>query len=392
MGTTKKLPKGISIKKHASGNESILLSFTYRGKRYRETLRIIPNKQNIKFAEQHLASVQLAIARGDFDHAVFFPNSKHANNDNRTLNELVEQRFNQLEQSGARERSTLVKRRELYQLHLSELGRRNPADIRAVDFERTIRSGELGRIRASQLISIVRPIFSSLWVEGSIRSNPCEHINWSDLYPRRLPRRNESIDPFSESEIRSILTHSEHADLFTFALFTGLRLQELPLVTFDNIRGNTIEVCAAIGLGENDEEYIKAPKTGNGRTIDLLPPAKAVVERRLASVKSLSGSNYIFIDHSTKSRYRLNSIRWYWKRACRDAGVRYRPVKQTRHTFASLMLSRGENPMWVAQQLGHSDLKMLRDHYGRWIPEEGGYVPKNDWNITGLSLDSEDTK
>ena len=67
-------------------------------------------------------------------------------------------------------------------------------------------------------------------------------------------------------------------------------------------------------------------------------------------------------------------------------------MKQTRHTFASLMLSRGENPMWVAQQLGHSDLKMLRDHYGRWIPEEGGYVPKNDWNVTGLSLDSEQSE
>lgn len=32
---------------------------------------------------------------------------------------------------------------------------------------------------------------------------------------------------------------------------------------------------------------------------------------------------------------------------------------QTRHTFASMMLSAGEHPMWVAQQMGHADWTML---------------------------------
>jgi integrase len=31
------------------------------------------------------------------------------------------------------------------------------------------------------------------------------------------------------------------------------------------------------------------------------------------------------------------------------------------------MLSRGENPMWVAQQMGHKDWGMIRKVYGRWI-------------------------
>jgi integrase len=53
----------------------------------------------------------------------------------------------------------------------------------------------------------------------------------------------------------------------------------------------------------------------------------------------------------------------------RRAGVRYRNPYQTRHTCASTLLSAGENPMWVAQQMGHADWAMIRKVYGRWIPE-----------------------
>lgn len=41
---------------------------------------------------------------------------------------------------------------------------------------------------------------------------------------------------------------------------------------------------------------------------------------------------------------------------------------QTRHTFASTLLSRGENPLWVAQQMGHKDWGQIIKIYGQWIP------------------------
>lgn len=56
---------------------------------------------------------------------------------------------------------------------------------------------------------------------------------------------------------------------------------------------------------------------------------------------------------------------------------------QTRHTYASMMLSAGENPMWVAQQMGHSDWAMIRRVYGRWMPDEndlsGGAAVSKFW-------------
>ncbi len=49
------------------------------------------------------------------------------------------------------------------------------------------------------------------------------------------------------------------------------------------------------------------------------------------------------------------------------SGVRHRGVGQLRHTFASQCLTAGINKEWLAQQMGHSDTKMIDRHYGKWI-------------------------
>lgn len=56
-----------------------------------------------------------------------------------------------------------------------------------------------------------------------------------------------------------------------------------------------------------------------------------------------------------------------WKSAIKKSGARYRRPYQTRHTYASMMLTAGEPLGWVANQMGHSDLSMLARVYARWI-------------------------
>jgi len=41
-----------------------------------------------------------------------------------------------------------------------------------------------------------------------------------------------------------------------------------------------------------------------------------------------------------------------------------------RHTFASLLLQRGESPVYVQRQLGHASITLTVDTYGRWLPIE----------------------
>ncbi|HAU1294565.1 TPA: tyrosine-type recombinase/integrase, partial [Legionella pneumophila] len=71
-----------------------------------------------------------------------------------------------------------------------------------------------------------------------------------------------------------------------------------------------------------------------------------------------------------------------WVHTMKKAGIRYRNPYQTRHTYASMMLSSGENIMWVASQMGHVDTEMVMKTYGKWIPDDSskkGYKPINNW-------------
>lgn len=63
-----------------------------------------------------------------------------------------------------------------------------------------------------------------------------------------------------------------------------------------------------------------------------------------------------------------NSIRNVYKRISRKAELREFRVHDVRHTYASLLLSNGESPVYVKEQLGHSSIKMTVDIYGHLIP------------------------
>ena len=57
-----------------------------------------------------------------------------------------------------------------------------------------------------------------------------------------------------------------------------------------------------------------------------------------------------------------------------------------RHTFASLLLSKGESPVYAKDQLGHSSIQMTVDIYGHLIPNSN----RNAINsLDELSLDED---
>lgn len=79
----------------------------------------------------------------------------------------------------------------------------------------------------------------------------------------------------------------------------------------------------------------------------------------------------VFQDPQTGERWAadqpIRKTLWTW--ALKKGGVRYRYPYQTRHTYASMMLSADEHPMWVAKQMGHADWTMIARTYGKWMPD-----------------------
>ncbi len=61
-----------------------------------------------------------------------------------------------------------------------------------------------------------------------------------------------------------------------------------------------------------------------------------------------------------------------WKPALIAAGISYRELKQTRHTFATTCLACGENPLWIARVIGHRNTEMIIRVYGKFIEDAHG--------------------
>lgn len=49
-------------------------------------------------------------------------------------------------------------------------------------------------------------------------------------------------------------------------------------------------------------------------------------------------------------------------------GLKHRRAYETRHTAATLWLAAGEDPTWIARQLGHANTMMLFKVYSRYVP------------------------
>ena len=123
------------------------------------------------------------------------------------------------------------------------------------------------------------------------------------------------------------------------------------------------------------DQKITKTKSSN-RTLELTPQAEEALKSQIQFTKELG--HWVFHDPKHNNRWKNENPmrRRVWIPTLERAGVEYRNPYQTRHTYASTMLSQGENPMWVAQQMGHSDWGMIRKVYGRWIPTINQYNSK----------------
>ena len=96
----------------------------------------------------------------------------------------------------------------------------------------------------------------------------------------------------------------------------------------------------------------------------MLKPAYEALMRQ----KEITGkSKYVFLDMNYKPLTPDHARKVIWTPALEKAGIEYRPMLQTRHTFATIMLDAGEDFGWVQNQLGHSSLQMIISRYYSWI-------------------------
>jgi len=118
------------------------------------------------------------------------------------------------------------------------------------------------------------------------------------------------------------------------------------------------------------QKRTKQTKTVSGeREVKLFPPALEALQRQKPFTFFIG--DRVFHNPRTNAPWETDGQirKTAWTPALKRAGVLYRNPYQTRHTYASTLLSLGENPLWVAKQMGHKDWSMILRRYGRHIPE-----------------------
>jgi integrase len=217
-------------------------------------------------------------------------------------------------------------------------------------------SSPLSKKRLDNLLIPLRGALAQAVDDGILEKNILHGFKF-----KRIDSPKKEIDPFTPEEVEA-LGKVSNGDLWTFWAWTGLRSGEVIGLRWGDVddSGDSIAIRRAVRLGRT-----KAPKTAAGtRVLRLLLPAKSrLPERTPGDCGSVwrnpnTGGDW----HEAKALARA------FKKACSEAGVRYRYVYQLRHSFASRALSSGENPLWVARYMGHTDVGMVTRHYGKWIP------------------------
>ncbi len=176
----------------------------------------------------------------------------------------------------------------------------------------------------------------------------------------------KAIEPFSLEEVKTLIENAQTLRLKAFlmvAFFTGMRTGEQLALTWGDIDFN--EKTITINKSLNELGQITTPKNKPSiREVDLLEP----VAKILKELKEIEPTNKKFVFISMPKRTTM--FQRAFRSLLRALNLKERKLYTTRHTFASLMLSQGEEAMWVSKTLGHKDLNTTYKTYSHYIPKQ----------------------
>jgi integrase len=246
------------------------------------------------------------------------------------------------------------------------------AELRA-DLTDTSISGGLG---------VLRTILDHAVDAGLLSSNPTRAGA-----PLWQPEARAEVDPFSATEIRSIVRaaasfNPDFATSIELEARTGLRPGELMALRRQDVdlRG-TVEVHGSWHHGRRGPTKTRHSE----RRVSFLHPvledvaawrpdaavAASLLDRLSVLVAVAPDATSPLFPSATQPLQPMGDTRRQaaWEKSVKLAGVRYRKMDALRHSFASILLSRGAPLLYVQRQGGWKGAQVLLGTYAKWMPE-----------------------
>lgn len=218
--------------------------------------------------------------------------------------------------------------------------------------------------------SILYSILEKAFINDVIKFNPMSKVKSPLTIKSKFKKLNdvedEEIYPFNKDEIINIL-NSVTGNLYYFIvimLYTGMRPGEIISLTWKDIDFDKKRIAV-------DKTTVNG-KVGNVKTqssvryVDIIP----ILEYELKNLYKDSPNNeYLLLSSHNKPFYSHDIIAKRFRELLINISIKERKLYNLRHTFASTMITQGQNILWVSRMLGHKDVSITLKVYARFIKE-----------------------
>ena len=385
------LPQGVEVR----GNR-IRIGFTYRGRYCYETLPGEPAIASVKRAGVKRAAIMLEIEEGRFSYRHHFPDSKKAlkidgisqSQPNATIGEMLEEEANIAKEykSPSTLKSELPRHRYIREYFGSDMQVRHvtPEDVER--FKRHLLTAVTPKTGNNVLVPL-RSILKRAHARGILLSSihdRFEGFTGEDIRPSKelLPLSLDEMCKFSSVEIRPT-----DRDMFLFNCWVGLSISELIALAWEDVDTSQAVWTITIRRARVDNAWKVPKERSRERTIELNSKAQSLLALQRAktqlyptmtvnvtqrdNVATISESiTPVFRNSVSGGTWNPKSLDRIFRYLCRKAAISVRGPNQTRHTFASRMLTAGLPTQLLARLMGHTTEAMIHRHYGRWIAED----------------------
>lgn len=365
-------------------NGLLFFDFQYHGKRCREQTTLPDTPENKRNMLKVLKKIEAKMTLGLFDYEATFPQSKNLSKFRNNQEMPVEVANSPLELRTpllgefAREwfdENTIrwklsyrdgvdgvLKQYLIPNLGVKEVGNITKGEI--LKFRASlakVKNGNKEGLSPDRINHIMTPL-------RMILSDAADRYDFTTPFNgiKPLAVKRTDVDPFSLDEVELFINgvRKDFRDYYTVRFFTGLRTAEIDGLKWRYIDFDRREILIRETLVKGKEGTTK--NDSSARSVSMSNRVHEALMRQF--VVSGKKSEYVFCDKTGGPLDYANITTRIWLPALEFLGLKRRRAYQTRHTTATLWLAAGENPEWIARQMGHSTTKMLFTVYSRFVP------------------------
>jgi integrase len=367
-------------------NNQLFFDFRFKNKRCRELTMLNDTKANRVKMESALKRLEKEIKQGTFDYAAYFPNSSNIKKfnvdvtNNTQVESVSDENPNGHPTFGVFAATWLIESEVAWR----DSHKKNQKGIINGYLMDEFKDKVVSQITKAEILAFRAKLAKVPGRKAATLSNkrinsvmaPLRQIidEAADRYEFSTPYRKikllkvpkVDIHPFSLAEVELIITkvRDDFKNYYTVRFFTAMRPGEIDGLKWKYVDFENRQILVRETIVDGKEEYTKTD--GSQREIDMSEP---VYDALKAQYKVSHGlSEYVFCTSVGKPLDKDNVRNRVWYPLLRHLNLRKRVPYQTRHTGATLWLASGENPEWIARQMGHVSTEMLFTTYSRFVP------------------------